>query len=79
MTTRCGTGLRQAARQDFRFHHLRHCCASYLAMHGVSLGEMAEVLGHKTLQMVTRSAHLAEAHTAQVVARMTAAIFAERS
>jgi integrase len=67
--------VRQAGLEDFRFHDLRHCCASYLAMHGASLVEIAEVLGHKTLQMVKRYAHLAEAHTAQVVARMTAAIF----
>jgi integrase len=67
--------VRQAGLTDFRFHDLRHCCASYLAMHGASLVEMAEVLGHKTLHMVKRYAHLAEAHTAQVVARMTAAIF----
>lgn len=66
----------QANLQDFRFHDLRHCCASYLAMQGASVMEIADVLGHKTLQMVQRYAHLAEAHTAQVVARMTAAIFA---
>ncbi len=66
----------QANRQDFRFHDLRHCCASYLAMHGASLVEIADVLGHKTFQMVKRYAHLTEAHTTQVVARMTAAIFA---
>ena len=45
-------------------------------MHGASLLDIAAVLGHKTLQMVQRYAHLTEAHTAQVVARMTAAIFA---
>jgi len=67
--------VREAGLTDFRFHDLRHCCASYLAMHGASLVEIAEVLGHKTLQMVKRYAHLAEAHTAQVVARMTASIF----
>ena len=68
--------VRQAGLTDFRFHDLRHCCASYLAMHGASLLDIAAVLGHKTLQMVQRYAHLTEAHTAQVVARMTAAIFA---
>jgi integrase len=68
--------VRQAGLEDFRFHDLRHCCASYLAMNGASLVEIAEVLGHQTLQMVKRYAHLTEAHTAQVVARMTAAIFA---
>ncbi len=32
-------------------------------------------LGHKTLSMVKRYAHLSEAHTAGVVARMNQAIF----
>jgi integrase len=71
--------VRQADLADFRFHDLRHCCASYLAMNGASLVEIAEVLGHKTLQMVKRYAHLAEAHTTQVVARMNAAIFPRRT
>lgn len=44
-------------------------------MHGANLVEIAEVLGRNTLQMAKCSAHLAEAHTAQVVARMTASIF----
>ncbi len=68
--------LREAGITDFRFHDLRHSAASYLAMSGASLVEMAEILGHKTLQMVQRYAHLSEAHTASVVARMNATIFA---
>ncbi|MCI0459691.1 MAG: site-specific integrase, partial [Gemmataceae bacterium] len=71
--------LGQAGLEDFRFHDLRHTCASYLAMHGASLVEIAEVLGHTTLQMVKRYAHLSEAHTAGVVARMNAAIFPSRA
>jgi integrase len=67
--------LREAGIADFRFHDLRHSAASYLAMQGASLVEIAEVLGHKTLQMVKRYAHLSEAHTAGVVARMNAAMF----
>lgn len=61
--------------KDFRFHDLRHSAASYLAMNGASLAEMADVLGHKTLQMVKRYAHLSEAHTGSVVARMNERIF----
>lgn len=61
--------------EDFRFHDLRHSAASYLAMNGASLNEIAEVLGHKTLQMVKRYAHLSEAHTASVVASMNLKIF----
>jgi integrase len=60
----------RAGLEDFRFHDLRHSTASYLAMSGASLVEIAEVLGHKTLQMVRRYAHLSEAHTAGVVERM---------
>ena len=50
--------LTTAEIEDFRFHDLRHSAASYLAMNGASLSEIAEVLGHKTLQMVKRYAHL---------------------
>jgi integrase len=64
--------LKRAEIVDFRWHDLRHTAASYLAMNGASLAEIAEVLGHKTLAMVKRYAHLSEAHTAGVVERMNA-------
>ena len=69
------TALKRAGIEDFRWHDLRHSCASYLAMNGASLAEIAEILGHKTLQMVKRYAHLSDAHTSKVVARMNEAIF----
>lgn len=69
------TALKKAEITDFRFHDLRHSAASYLAMNGASLAEIAEVLGHKTLQMVKRYAHLSEAHTAKIVAKMNEKIF----
>jgi len=67
--------LLKAGISDFRFHDLRHSAASYLAMNGASLVEIASVLGHKTLQMVKRYAHLSEQHTAQVVGAMNKSIF----
>ncbi len=67
--------LQRAEIEDFRFHDLRHCAASYLAMNGATLAEIAEVLGHKTLSMVKRYAHLSESHTHSVVARMNEEIF----
>lgn len=67
--------LKKADIQDFRFHDLRHSAASYLAMNGASLAEIAEVMGHKTLQMVKRYAHLSEGHTARVVESMNRKIF----
>lgn len=62
--------LIRAEIKDFRFHDLRHTAASYLAMSGATLAEIAEVLGHKTLQMVKRYAHFSEAHTSLIVERM---------
>ncbi|MGD9109065.1 MAG: site-specific integrase [Gammaproteobacteria bacterium] len=67
--------VKQAGIEDFRFHDLRHSAASYLAMNGASLAEIAEILGHKTLQMVKRYAHMSEAHTTKVVASMNERIF----
>lgn len=67
--------LEQAEIKDFRFHDLRHSAASYLAMNGATLAEIAEVLGHKTLQMVKRYTHLSEAHTAKIVSKMNEKIF----
>lgn len=47
-----------AGIRNFRFHDCRHCTASYLAQHGASLLEIADTLGHRTLRMVQRYAHL---------------------
>jgi integrase len=69
------TALKAAEIHDFHWHDLRHCTASYLAMNGASLAEIAEVLGHKTLQMVKRYAHLSDGHVSNVVASMNAKIF----
>ena len=65
----------KAKLNDFRFHDLRHSAASYLAMNGATASEIAAVLGHKTLAMVQRYAHLSEAHTASLVARMNEQVF----
>jgi integrase len=69
--------VERAGIADFHFYDLRHSFASYLAMNGASLLEIAEVLGHKTLAMVRRYAHLSEAHTRGVVERMHRAVFGE--
>ena len=67
--------LQKAKVDKFRFHDLRHSAASYLAMNGATLAEIAEVLGHKTLAMVKRYAHISEQHTVRVVASMNEKIF----
>jgi integrase len=67
--------VKAAEINDFHWHDLRHCTASYLAMNGASLAEIAEILGHKTLQMVKRYSHLSDGHVSNVVASMNAKIF----
>lgn len=62
--------LREVEISDFRFHDLRHTAASYLAMSGATLPELAAFLGHRTLAMVQRYAHLTESHSESVAQRM---------
>ena len=59
------TAIKKAGIQDFRWHDLRHTSASYLIMSGVTLVEVSKILGHKTLKMVLRYAHLSEGHVVQ--------------
>jgi integrase len=66
--------LEQADIKDFHWHDIRHTTASYLAMNGASLAEIAEILGHKTLQMVGRYSHLSDSHVSNVLASMNAKI-----
>lgn len=71
------TAIKKAGIEDFRFHDLRHSAASYLAMNGATLAEIAEVLGHRTLEMVRRYAHLSDQHVLGVVERMNKKIFGQ--
>ena len=58
--------LKAAKITDFHWHDLRHTCASYMAMSGVSQIEMAKLLGHKTLAMTMRYSHLSPQRTIEV-------------
>jgi site-specific recombinase XerD len=60
-------GARKAKIQDFHWHDLRHTFASRLAMRGVDLRAIAELMGHKTIQMTMRYAHLAPGYLADAV------------
>lgn len=62
---------------DFKWHDLRHCTGSYLAMNKASIQEIAAILGHKSIQMTMRYAHLAEGHVSDVVESMNAKIFGD--
>ena len=60
--------LDKACVTEFRFHDLRHTVGTYLAIGGVSERYIAEILGHKTLEMVKRYTHLRPKHLRDAVA-----------
>ena len=59
--------LKRAGIENFRFHDLRHTFASRLAMRGVPLRTIQELLGHKTMTMTLRYAHLSPGHLREAV------------
>lgn len=68
--TRWAEALSQAKVSGFRFHDLRHSCASYLAQNGATLLEIADLLGHRQISMSQRYAHLAAGHRSALVDRV---------
>jgi len=63
--------LIRAGIEDFSFHDLRHTFASWLAMEGVPLSTISRLLGHKTVQMTMRYAHLSPDYMADVLELLT--------
>lgn len=64
------SALKRAGIEGFVFHDLRHTTASYLAMKGYGYGQIAEILGHKSLQMTKRYAHLSHEHKRNMLKTM---------
>lgn len=46
-------------REKVTFHTMRHTCASWMVMQGINLYLVQKVLGHSTIQVTERYAHLA--------------------
>ncbi len=61
------TALKNSAILNASFHTLRHTFASHLAMSGVDLNTIRELMRHKSLTMTQRYAHLSESHKSNAV------------
>jgi site-specific recombinase XerD len=62
--------VRRAGIKDFTWYCLRHTFASRLAMAGVDLRTLVELMGHQSIQMTMRYAHLGPSHTLAAVERL---------
>ena len=64
----------KAQIRNFSWYCLRHTFASRLVMAGVSLKAVQELMGHKTIQMTARYAHLSPGHLQSAVELISGAI-----
>jgi integrase len=65
-----GRALERAGIKDFRIHDLRHTCASWLVSTGQPLHVVRDLLGHSTIKMTERYAHLAPENVRAAVAAL---------
>jgi site-specific recombinase XerD len=62
--------IQAAGVKNFTWHCLRHTFASRLVMAGVDLRTVQQLMGHKTIQMTVRYAHLTPEHQLAAVERL---------
>lgn len=62
--------IKAAKISNFRWHDLRHTFASRLVMAGVDLRTVQQLMGHKTISMTLRYAHLAPEHQLGAVQKL---------
>lgn len=67
------TACRKAGIEDYHVHDMRHTCAAWLVSAGVPLTEVRDLLGHSSVKMTERYAHLAPENVRAAVALLEGA------
>lgn len=62
--------LKASGIDDFRFHDLRHCFASWNRQAGVDINTLADLMGHKDTRMTRRYAHIGPVHLSNAIGRL---------
>lgn len=66
-----GEALKQTKIEGVTWHTLRHTFASRLVMAGVDIRTVQELMGHSTITMTMRYAHLSPGHLKEAVNKVT--------
>lgn len=69
------TAIKRAGLKGFRGHDTRHSYATEMLAQGLSLGELKILLGHRSVAMTARYAHLTESRSIDAVSKMSEQIF----
>lgn len=65
-----GKAIKQAEITEFRFHDLRHTFASHFMMRDGNIMDLQKILGHSSLEMTLRYAHLSRKHLSKSIERL---------
>jgi len=68
--TSFATACRRTGITNFRVHDLRHTCAAWLVTAGVPLSEVRDLLGHSTVMVTEKYAHLAPENVRSAVMQL---------
>ena len=67
--------LERIGIENFRWHDLRHCCASYMRQDGKDLGIIGSHLGHKDAASTARYSHLSGEETLETGASISKKLY----
>lgn len=71
------TAIKRSGVKQFRGHDCRHHYATAMLAQGLSLGEIAHLLGHRSTSQTRRYAHLTESRSIDAVSKMSEQLFGE--